>query len=99
MTEGNIPDVVTAATVTLGDLALRRSPLATGGQGGSGDAHTFVELYGGSMVPCLHYEPDPVTFRGSHYYHTGLNILYRKIITRDRPDLGIIRAYWKQISQ
>jgi hypothetical protein len=92
-------DVTTAAIITLGDLMARRLPLAPGGSGAGGDAHILVELYGAEMVPCLHYEPDPITCRSSYYYHTVLNVLFRKVLTKDRPELGIIRGYWKKISQ
>ena len=92
-------DVVTAAQITLGDLMVRRQPLAAGGSGGGGDAHRLIELYGGELVPCLHYEPDPLTFRSDYYYHSGLNVLYRKILTTDHPEQGIVRGYWKQVSQ
>jgi hypothetical protein len=64
-----IDDVRTA----LADLAARRDV-----PGGVAVCHNAVENFGGTLVECLPFEPDPNTYRHPYYYHTVLNRLFAK---------------------
>ena len=72
------------------DLIDRRGLVTAGG-----NPIRFVELVGGEHVEVTAFEPDPVTFRGSYYYHAGRNVLYTKVITQRLPTKI---AHWKQVS-
>ena len=52
----------------------------------------FVEQVGGSVIEVLSGEPDPSTYRRSHYYNSVLNTLFE--IDRN----GTI-AKWKPVSE
>lgn len=43
-----------------------------------GHPHTFVELFGGKIIPMLWYEPDAFSFRHDYYYNSSDNNLYTK---------------------
>lgn len=58
-----------------------------------GNPHRFIELFGGEMVECLWYEPDPNTSRSEFYYNTRLNKIFRK------KHLGSGVYIWKNITQ
>ena len=45
---------------------------------GGGHPHTFVELFGGYIVPMLAAEPDIFSFRRDYYYNSSDNLLYIK---------------------
>ena len=45
---------------------------------GGGHPHTFVELFGGYVVPMSDVEPDVFSFRHNYYYNSGDNQLYIK---------------------
>ena len=79
---------------SLSEIFSRRLPSTVGG-----DPYNFVELLGGHVVDTIHYEPDPITYRGYYYYNTSTNVLYRKVVTTNLPDYGIIRAQWKPVSE
>ncbi len=59
--------------------------------------HRLVELWGGKIVPMIAHEPDPVTFRQSYYYNTSLNRLFRRLVTVNRPQIGVVVACWKSV--
>jgi len=74
----------------LADLLDRRGP-ATGG----GNPNRWCELYGGIVVETTAYEPDPATYRGRYYYNASRNVLYKKVIVQQSPN---IVAHWRQVS-
>jgi hypothetical protein len=45
---------------------------------GGGHPHTFVELFGGHIVPMISVEPDVFSFRHNYYYNSADNNLYTK---------------------
>lgn len=77
----------------LDDILRRRGRREVGGL-----PHRWLELAGGNIVEMTAFEPDPRTFRHEYYYNVILNQLFRRIVTDFRPEVGIIRAYWKVIS-
>lgn len=46
---------------------------------GGGHPHTFVEMYGGKLIPMQSHEPDVTSFRHDYYYNSSNNILYTKL--------------------
>ena len=63
---------------------------------GRGLAHSSIKhFYGGEIVSYLNREPDAATFRRKYYYNTRQNVLYVKVITINKPEEGVIKAYWK----
>lgn len=59
--------------------------------------HTFIELFGGEIVPMLWHEPEPFSFRSDYYYNTQDNCLYVKLAKWvdvgqefDREDSGFV---------
>jgi|10_taG_2_1085330.scaffolds.fasta_scaffold00167_33 hypothetical protein len=76
----------------LADLTERRGKPSVG----NNNTAWFLELEGATVIEPTAFEPDPVTFRGNYYYNANLNVLYKKIITRQDP--GIIHAYWQKVS-
>jgi hypothetical protein len=62
----------------------------------SSDSFRFLELNGASIIEPTAFEPDPATYRLSHYYNAVTNTLYRKVVTRNEP--GIVVAYWQKVS-
>jgi hypothetical protein len=75
----------------LDDLASRRG-LVTGGF----DSARYLELSGATIIEPTAFEPDPSTYRGTHYYNAVTNTLYKKIVTRKQP--GIVVAHWQKVS-
>lgn len=61
-------------------------------QHGGGNTYWFLERMGGEMVHFTAFEPDPNTHRGSFYYNSLENVLYKKI-----NKCGNVFA-WKRIS-
>lgn len=45
---------------------------------GGGHPHTFVELFGGHIIPMTGVEPDVFSFRFEYYYNSADNNLYIK---------------------
>ena len=78
----------------LTDMQERRGPTVFGHT----DITLGVELHGGQQVPALSTTPDPTTFRGEYYYHATLNVLYKKVVTQSKPEIGLIVAHWQPIS-
>lgn len=60
--------------------------------------HRWLELAGGTIIEPTAFEPDPRTHRHEYYYNVVQNRLFRRIFTDYRPEVGIIRAYWKPVS-
>lgn len=60
------------------------------------DTVWYLELHGATVVEPTAFEPDPTTFRGSHYYNVITNTLYKKVITY--KESGIVVAHWKKVS-
>lgn len=56
----------------------------------------FLELHGATIIEPTAFEPDPATYRGTHYYNAITNTLYKKIVTRKEP--GIVVAHWQKVS-
>ena len=56
----------------------------------------FLELNGATIIEPTAFEPDPTTYRRSHYYNAITNTLYRKVTTRSQP--GITVAHWQKVS-
>lgn len=56
----------------------------------------FLELHGATIIEPTAFEPDPSTYRETHYYNAITNTLYKKIITRQEP--GIVVAHWQKVS-
>lgn len=78
----------------LDEILQRRRPLGIGGL-----PHRWQELAGGTIVEMTAFEPDPRTYRNEYYYNVKLNRLFRRIFTTYRPEIGIIRAHWKPVSE
>jgi hypothetical protein len=60
------------------------------------DSIRFVELDGARIIEPTAFEPDPATYRDTHYYNALTNTLYMKVITREEP--GIVVAHWQKVS-
>lgn len=91
---GLIPPGNLAKTNTfLVDIFDKRSKITAGG-----NSVWMIENYGGALVETSAFEPDPTTYRGDYYYNTVMNVLYKKVVTEHKPELGHIIAHWKRIS-
>lgn len=55
----------------------------------------FLEKWGATIIEPTAFEPDPATYRDDYYYNAETNTLYRKVISRSKPN---IVASWRKIS-
>jgi hypothetical protein len=63
-----------------------------------GNPHRLaVELRGGSLIEHTPFEPDATTFRGTYYYNTARNELYKKefVVGKD----GTQKSFWRSITE
>ena len=74
---------------TVADVIARRGQSTTGY-----NPHRFVELFGGTVVEAINYEPDPQTYRQEYYYNSRVNQLFKKLKISGDTDF----YYWKSIN-
>lgn len=77
---------LTEANTFIEDLLSRRSKAA------GGTPHRAIEFYNGVILEPTAFEPDPNSYRYTHYYNAARNRLYIKKMASNG------KAFWKEAS-